>query len=224
MVRSSARLRAEMAMQASSGIRSSGSGSAYREAASVSKWDAPAYLGWRRTELARVAQERGLRLGRLDRYAKADLDALAADEELAEQLHADRLLMGHQAAAHLEIRDTDFAYLVAADLAVPHSHTSVQVTALKPAKKSLWGYGATVRTLRRALLAQGKRPAHVIDVHPGRLGQTIHGGRVVAPAEIPRLPRRPLVVSVAGAGPRRQIRDALTAMGLRELDDFVCAA
>ena len=88
----------------------------------------------------------------------------------------------------------------------------------------LWGYGATGRTLRRALLAEGKRPAHVVDLHPGRLGQTIHGAAVVVPDEIPRLPRRPLVVSVAGAGPRRQIRDALTAMGLRELDDFVCAA
>ncbi|TMA86178.1 MAG: glycosyltransferase family 2 protein, partial [Deltaproteobacteria bacterium] len=39
----------------------------------------------------------------------------------------------------------------------------------------LWGYGATGRTLRRALLAEGKRPAHVVDLHPGRLGQTIHG-------------------------------------------------
>jgi len=88
----------------------------------------------------------------------------------------------------------------------------------------LWGYGATGRTLRRALLAQGKRLAHVVDVHPGRLGQTIHGARVVAPDEIPGLPRRPMVVSVAGERPRGQIREALTAMGLRELDDFVCAA
>jgi len=88
----------------------------------------------------------------------------------------------------------------------------------------LWGYGGTGRTLRRALLAEGKRPAHVVDVHPGRLGQTIHGARVVAPDEIPRLPRRPMLVSVAGERPRRQIREALTAMGFRELDDFVCAA
>src|SRR5262249_20050640 len=76
------------------------------EAASVSKWDTPAYLGWHRTELDHVAGQRGLQLGRLDRYAKADLDALAADAALAEQLRADRLLVGHQAAAHLEIRDT----------------------------------------------------------------------------------------------------------------------
>ncbi len=90
-------------------------------AASISKWDTPACLGWHRKELARVATERGLQPGRLDRYAKADLDALAADEDLAEQLRADRLLMGHQAAEHLEIRETDFKYLVAADLAAGSS-------------------------------------------------------------------------------------------------------
>lgn len=115
------------------------------EAASVSKWDAPAYLGWHTTELARVADERGLRLGRLDRYAKADLDALAADEALAEQLHADRLLVGHQAAAHLEIRATDFRYLVAADLAVPHSHTSVQTTRYRWADVPLYRTGDALR-------------------------------------------------------------------------------
>jgi hypothetical protein len=40
-------------------------------AGSVSKWDAPGYLGWRRSEFAGVAQQRGLALGRLDRYAAA---------------------------------------------------------------------------------------------------------------------------------------------------------
>jgi hypothetical protein len=50
-------------------------------AGSVSRWDAPAYLGWRRDAFARVAKQRGLELGRLDRYAKADLDALVEDED-----------------------------------------------------------------------------------------------------------------------------------------------
>jgi len=88
----------------------------------------------------------------------------------------------------------------------------------------LWGYGATGRALRRALLVERRRMAYLVDVHPGRLGQTIHGAPVVAPDEIPRLPRRPLIVSVAGERPRRQIREALTTMGFRELEDFVCAA
>src|SRR5262249_52085808 len=37
----------------------------------------------------------------------------------------------------------------------------------------LCGYGATGRALRRALLAHGKRPSHLVEVHAGRLGQTI---------------------------------------------------
>ncbi len=88
----------------------------------------------------------------------------------------------------------------------------------------LCGYGATGRALRRALLAHGKRPTHVVEVHAGRLGQTIHGAPVIAYEDVPRVPRRPVVVSVAGDEPRRRIRDALEAMGLRETRDFVCAA
>jgi hypothetical protein len=60
---------------------------------SVSKWDAPAYLGWRRDEFARVTKQRGVTPGRLDRYAKANLDALSRDEVLAEQVRQDRSLM-----------------------------------------------------------------------------------------------------------------------------------
>jgi hypothetical protein len=111
------------------------------QSASTSKWDAAGYLGWRRDEFDRVATQRGLQLGRLDRYATADLDALAADEDLAEQLRLDRLLMGHQAAEHLEIRQTDFRYLVAADLAVPQHHTSVQVTRYRDVAVPLYRVG-----------------------------------------------------------------------------------
>jgi glycosyltransferase involved in cell wall biosynthesis len=88
----------------------------------------------------------------------------------------------------------------------------------------LWGYGATGRALQRALRGHGRRPSHIVELHPGRLGQQIHGAPVVPPSALPGLPRRPIVASVAGAGPRRQIRDALTAMGFRETVDFVCAA
>ncbi|HYY04944.1 MAG TPA: glycosyltransferase family 2 protein [Candidatus Limnocylindria bacterium] len=88
----------------------------------------------------------------------------------------------------------------------------------------LWGYGPTGRALRRALLAHGKRPSHVVEVHPGRLGNTIHGAPVISIEELRAQPRRPLVAAVAGEGPRREIRDALSAIGLRETQDFVCAA
>jgi glycosyltransferase involved in cell wall biosynthesis len=88
----------------------------------------------------------------------------------------------------------------------------------------LWGYGHTGRAIRRALLAHGKRPSHVIELHPGRLGNAIHGAPVVRPEALPGLPRRPILASVAGEGPRALIRKALTGMGFRELADFVATA
>jgi len=88
----------------------------------------------------------------------------------------------------------------------------------------LWGYGDTARTLHRALQTYGKRAAYIVDVDPGRIGQTIHGARVVEPDALRSLPRFPLVASVAGQHPRTQIRAFLTMMGFRENDDFVCAA
>jgi hypothetical protein len=88
----------------------------------------------------------------------------------------------------------------------------------------LWGYGGTGRALASALASLGKEPSHVIELHPGRLGQRIRGATVVPPSAIPDLPRLPLVVSVAGREPRDRIRRALEEMGRRETIDFVCAA
>jgi glycosyltransferase involved in cell wall biosynthesis len=88
----------------------------------------------------------------------------------------------------------------------------------------LWGHGATGRAIRRALLAHGKRPTHVIEVHPRRIGEAIHGAAVVAPDAIASLPRRPLVASVAGAEPRRLIRAHLGDLGWEETRDFACVA
>jgi glycosyltransferase involved in cell wall biosynthesis len=88
----------------------------------------------------------------------------------------------------------------------------------------LWGYGDTARALRRALEVHGKRPSHVVEVHPGRLGNVIHGAPVIPPAELTRIERRFVVVSVAGATARAEIRAALGGMGFQEARDFICAA
>src|SRR6185503_2138771 len=88
----------------------------------------------------------------------------------------------------------------------------------------LWGYGHTGRAIRRALLAHDRRPSHIVELHPGRLGQRIHGAPVISPSDLADLRGEPIVASVAGAGPRRRIRDALSRMGFAELRDFVCAA
>ncbi|GIX48932.1 MAG: glycosyl transferase [Candidatus Tectimicrobiota bacterium] len=88
----------------------------------------------------------------------------------------------------------------------------------------LWGFGETGKALHRALRAHGKRPAYIVELHPRRLGKTIHGAAVIPPDALPRVARLPLVVSVAGAAARTEIRQALAQMGFVETRDFVCAA
>ena len=88
----------------------------------------------------------------------------------------------------------------------------------------LWGYGETGKALSEALAQRGKHPAAILELHPGRLGQTIRDVRVQRPEALPGLPRLPLVVSVAGLGPRTEIRAALAQMKFVETRDYVCAA
>jgi len=88
----------------------------------------------------------------------------------------------------------------------------------------LWGYGATGRRLRRALAEHGRVPSHIVELHPGRLGQHIHGAPVIEPRALRGLSGRRIVTSVSGAGARTEIRAALRGMDFTELRDFVCAA
>jgi glycosyltransferase involved in cell wall biosynthesis len=88
----------------------------------------------------------------------------------------------------------------------------------------LWGHGPTARTLRRALEKHGRRPAFIVETHPRRIGRTIRGAAVIAPAELARIPRLPLVAAVSGPRPRDQIRAWVRQYGWAEGRDFVCAA
>ena len=88
----------------------------------------------------------------------------------------------------------------------------------------LWGYGGTGRALARALRAHGRHPSRIVELHPGRIGQRIHGAPVVSPEALGGPPTPPIVVSVAGAEARAQIRAALAQRGFRECADYVCAA
>jgi hypothetical protein len=145
-------------------------------ASSVSRWDAPGYLGWRRDEFTRIAKQRGLELGRLGRYARQDLDALAGDEDLAEQVRQDRLLIASQAAEHLEMRPTDFRYLVAADLAVPANHNWVKVSRYREVSVPLYRTGDL-----EALLD-----------HPDIDWEAVREVRPGAPSPLRHLARRPV--------------------------------
>ena len=88
----------------------------------------------------------------------------------------------------------------------------------------LWGYGETGKALRRALVPHDKHPVYIVDLHPGRLGKTIHAAPVIPPEMLVRVPRHPVVISVAGVKARGEIRDAMAQMGFQELRDFICAA
>jgi glycosyltransferase involved in cell wall biosynthesis len=93
----------------------------------------------------------------------------------------------------------------------------------------LWGYGDTGKALCRALLGHCRQPSHVVEVHPGRIGQRIAGAPVIAPERLLEARaalggKTRIVVSVAHPAPRQQVRDALVSYGLIELEDYVCAA
>ena len=88
----------------------------------------------------------------------------------------------------------------------------------------LWGYGATGRLLASALRKLDRNPGHIVDVHPRRIGQRIQGAEVIGPEALEQLERGPLVVSVAGSGPRNEIRRFLAKLDYVEGRDFVCAA
>jgi hypothetical protein len=89
---------------------------------------------------------------------------------------------------------------------------------------ALWGYGGTGRALAKALRRHGREPARIVELHPGRLGQTIGGAPVVSRHALGPPGVLPLVVSVAGVAAREAIRTELRRLGHRECVDFVCAA
>ena len=88
----------------------------------------------------------------------------------------------------------------------------------------LWGYGGTGRELARALRSHLRFPSSIVELHPRRIGRTIQGAPVVGRARLGAPPGPPLVVSVAGARARREIRIELARMGYRECIDYLCAA
>lgn len=89
---------------------------------------------------------------------------------------------------------------------------------------ALWGYGGTGKALARALALLGHRPSCILEVHPGRVGQRIAGVPVLGLEALDGLRGLPIVASVAGAGPRAEIRAHLAARGFVEERDFVVAA
>lgn len=97
----------------------------------------------------------------------------------------------------------------------------------------LWGYGSTGRALCRALSALHCRPKAIVELHPGRVGQTIQGAPVIAPTQLaghlrqareinPQFP--PVLFSVAGKKARKQMTESAQKLGLKVNQDFIYCA
>ncbi len=100
-------------------------------------------------------------------------------------------------------------------------------------KYILWGYGDTGRALCRALAKLDCQPIAIVELHPGRIGQTIQGAPVIAPENLrdtyfaaketcPDFP--PVLFSVAGPKARDLMSKSAKQMSLRHLDDYIYCA
>jgi hypothetical protein len=152
-------------------------------AASLHRRTAAEQLGWRPEELAQVVQERGIEAGRFGRYARADIDALAADEELGERIAADRLLGPDQSAERLEVRRTDFDYCIAAGWIEPQTYISVPVGRRREVAVPLFRTGDVDQLLRlpdvdweaiRACRAGDPSPLRQHARRPATRAQVVH--------------------------------------------------
>ena len=92
----------------------------------------------------------------------------------------------------------------------------------------VWGAGQTGRRLSKHLVRMGRPVDFFVDISPRKIGSRLRDAPIVAPEELPTAwssRRRPLLIAaVASRGARKLIRQALSDMGLIEVDDFLCAA
>lgn len=111
------------------------------QAASLGLRAACAQLGWRRDELERVAADRGIQPGRLGRFARTDIEDLAADKDLVKRVLVDRLLSPDQACEYLEISRADFDHLGLAGLIAPTTTRWMRVGRYRNATVPLYRVG-----------------------------------------------------------------------------------
>jgi glycosyltransferase involved in cell wall biosynthesis len=88
----------------------------------------------------------------------------------------------------------------------------------------VWGAGMVGRRLGKHLLRQGAPLTAYIDIDPLKIGRTRRGLPILPPEALPELWRcssSPVILAAVGArGARQLIRQRLTAIGLREGQDW----
>lgn len=88
----------------------------------------------------------------------------------------------------------------------------------------VWGAGPVGKAFARELKAQGGTLLAFVDMDPRKLGQEIHGVRVLRPADALRIPQAFSVAAVGKVGVREEIRGTLKEAGKLECRDFVAVA
>lgn len=88
----------------------------------------------------------------------------------------------------------------------------------------IWGAGRNGKRLAQELRAARLPPVAFSDLHPGRIGQEIHGARVYHPSQLPLLQEAFHLASVGQPGGRRLVRSMIEDLGLREFEHYLCLA
>ena len=92
----------------------------------------------------------------------------------------------------------------------------------------VWGAGQTGRRLSKHLVRMDRPVDAFVDISPRKIGGFLRGAPVIGPGELPgawsRFTHPMLIAAVSSRGARKLIRQALSDMGLAEVDDYLCAA
>ena len=88
----------------------------------------------------------------------------------------------------------------------------------------VWGAGPVGKAFARELIAQGGILRAFVDLDPRKVGQMIHGARVLTPDEALAVSDAFSVAAVGKGAGREEIRDALAGAGKTEIRDFVAVA
>lgn len=96
---------------------------------------------------------------------------------------------------------------------------------IDPARKIfVWGAGRPTRLRAAHLQTHGVTIAGYVDIDPRKIGQTVHGLPVIAPAALPERERAFVLSYVANRGARDWIRAELQRQGRAEGRDFLLCA
>jgi len=88
----------------------------------------------------------------------------------------------------------------------------------------IWGAGPVGKTFARALLAAGVQVEAFVDVDPRKIGQEVHGARVLDMERGLAWEGAVHLAAVGQPGGRRTLRRLLGQAGLKEGEDFVAVA